>query len=113
MSRSSEMSWNVATSLPDHESELAFIVEGGRIVRTMKIVERTVRGGRLLVEDHRVRWRFHAGLGDVIRVVQTDGKNLGRTRNRRFEPNSVDLDAWRDLADLLRPGEDSVSPFEE
>ena len=49
----------------------------------MHVVARPDHAGDLLVEEHRELRRLHAGLGDVVGVVQADRQELARPDGRQ------------------------------
>ena len=79
---------NVAAASADHDRELAFIVEQARYAGHVDVVLRSDHARDLLVEEHRVPRRVHAGLGDVVGVVEPDGEVLPRP-DRSQQPDLV------------------------
>ena len=69
---------HVAAAGPDHDRKLALVVEQVRDARHVHVVVGTDHARDLLVEEHRELRRLHAGLGDVIGVVEADRQELAR-----------------------------------
>ena len=66
----------MAAAGADHHRQLALVVEQIRHAGHVHIVVRADDTGDLLVEEHRELGRLHAGLGDVVGVVEADGQEL-------------------------------------
>ena len=69
---------DVAAALPDHDGELALVVEQARRARHVHVVARPDHASGLLVEEDRELGRLHAALGDVVGVVKPDCEVLPR-----------------------------------
>src|SRR5438034_10723312 len=83
----------------DHETEFAFIVEGGRNARQVNRSAGPGDATRLLIEKHRELGLLHLRFGDVIGVVEPDREKLRRTLDWRLEFHA---DKRKPLRRLLR-----------
>jgi hypothetical protein len=76
---------HVAASPPDHDTELALVVDHGRDARDVDRVPRSGDTRGLLVEEDGELGSGPAGLDDMVGVVQADGQELGGTGDRRAQ----------------------------
>ena len=74
---------------PDHDAELALVVDRAAQRRQHDRVVRPGQGRRELREDRRPGGQVLAGLGRVIAVVQPDADDLGRPGHRREQADPV------------------------
>ena len=78
----------IARAAPDHDRDLALVVELGRGLRDHGVVVCPAQRGRRLLEDDRLFRDLRAGLGGVIRIVEPDRDEVAHAADAGAEPRA-------------------------
>ena len=91
---------HVTAALADDDDELGLVIDLRGSLGQLDRIEGTVDGIDELGKPHLVLGRLSARFGDVVGIIEADGKDLLRLRNRRQQMHACDLELR-----LCRPGE--------